>query len=813
MPRCDLQVISCHSNRPSEWVLRKLGVPQSYSKPAAIYESLKKKGCNFVTITDHNTIDGCLEIAERRDAFISEKVTTYFPEDGCKIHLLVWDITPGQHEQISEARQNIYELSEYLRSESIYHGVAHPLFSINQRLTAEHFERLVLLFRLFESLNGGRDALSQEIAHLCLTQLTKEKVEQLANKHGIQPSHKEPWKKSFFGSSDDISGLYMGRTYTEVQEAATVEDFLRKVQAGKAKVEGESGDALKLSNSIYNVVFAFASDKLSLTAPKGLSLIKKVAERFLEGKNPTHLSVSEYVGHITEAVMSGKALDLLKPDEPSLNKELVRYFMDQKSQQGFDEIIRREPTPERRSFCMASKIANDLIYRLFLRSLDQVQKGQFVESLQPLTGMLPIAAGVSPYLFSYYNMHGNRPLLKEVANRFCDEQPPSLKNEKRAWFTDTLQDVNGVARTIRTMTKSGIKAGEDIVVVTSASHLTIDDIPIKNFEPVGEFEMPEYKLQKVAFPPLLDLIDYVEREGFTELIISTPGPVGLTALAAAKLLGLRTSGIYHTDFPQYVRILTEDEALETVMWSFMQWFYAQVDLVYVNSTFYKDCWVQRGIPAERLEILPRGLDTDLFHSDRRQSDFWQKFLEKEGRDPSEVKGPVMIYVGRVSREKDLPFLVKVCKELKNRGVDFTLAVVGDGPYREEMSEQFPEGIFTGVLSGEELATAYASADLFAFPSTTDTFGNVVIEAMACGLPVMVSDIGGPCELVTEPERGQVTKANDLKAWSDAMQAKLQAMPSREEVEAMAARVREERSWDQAFKVFWKHGLEKNDKER
>src|SRR5437870_12489830 len=111
------------------------------------------------------------------------------------------------------------------------------------------------------------------------------------------------------------------------------------------------------------------------------------------------------------------------------------------------------------------------------------------------------------------------------------------------------------------MTAAGAAAGKELIVITSRNELMIDGIPIKHFKPIGEFELPEYELQKLSFPPILQMLDYIQRERFTEVIISTPGPIGLTALLAAKMLNLQTSGIYHTDFPQYVRILTEDSFL------------------------------------------------------------------------------------------------------------------------------------------------------------------------------------------------------------------------------------------------------------
>ncbi|NJK92926.1 MAG: glycosyltransferase family 1 protein [Blastochloris sp.] len=372
-----------------------------------------------------------------------------------------------------------------------------------------------------------------------------------------------------------------------------------------------------------------------------------------------------------------------------------------------------------------------------------------------------------------------------------------MQNTKRAWFTDTLDDVNGVARTIGTMTQSAVNLGHDMTVLVSRHELKVKGFPIKNFPPVGEFELPEYELQKLTFPPLLDMIDYIEREKFTECIISTPGPVGLTAIAAARLLGLKTSGIYHTDFPQYVRILTEDDLMETLMWKFMYWFYAQMDLVYVNSEFYRQCWIERGIAPEKLEILPRGLDTDLFHHKHRSADFWRK---------RGAKHPVLLYVGRISKEKELKFLAELVLALQERGQKLDLAVVGEGPFEPEMKEMLPGAIFTGVLRGAELGRAYASADLFMFPSTTDTFGNVVIEALSSALPVFVSDQGGPKELIRSPEHGRVLPANQLEPWVEAVTGFLREPYSLEQRVRVAEEVQAERNWDRAFEEFWQRSL-------
>jgi glycosyltransferase involved in cell wall biosynthesis len=792
MLRVDLQLHSRFSDRPSEWILRRLGMPQSYSEPEALYRKLDAAGMTHKTITDHNRLDGALAIAHHPDVFLSEEVTTYFP-DGCKIHLLVWDLNEGQHEEIQRLRPSIFELAAYLRQEKLPHGVAHPLVNINGVLTVAHVEKLVLLFRAFEARNGNREPLAQEVSNLCLGALTPEKIATFAERHKLAPAYPDAHRKIFFASSDDHSGVHPGQTFTEVPAGKTARDFFTGLFAGEATLHGPTGDPLTLSSSLYTTVFSFARDKIKRNAPMGASLLGKMAERFLAGQNPTAFSFSERFGHLTESIRTGQALDFVKPGEITLTREISAFLSDAKLKRALDRIIAEEPNAQRRSFRMASHIANELTYRLITQFQKRIAKGNLIDAFQTVTGLLPVGFGVLPYIVAFGQQAPDRAMLSHVARDFTGELPAPLRNEKRAWFTDTLEDVNGVARTIRAMTKAARAAGADLTVVTSRSKLSIKDIPIKNFAPVGEFEIPEYELQKLSFPPFLDMLDYVQREGFTELIISTPGPIGLCALGCAKLLGLRTSGIYHTDFPQYARFLSDDAFMETLVWNYMQWFYGQTDTVFVNSEFYRRRWVDRGIAPEKLRIFPRGLDTELFNPKHRDEKFW----------PARgTKGAVLLYVGRISREKDLQLLIDVLPALRARAEPFTLVIVGEGPYRAELEKKLPGAIFTGILTGRELGIAYASADLFVFPSTTDTYGNVVVEAMAAGLPVAVSDVGGPRELVKNRAMGRVLRARDATAWIDGLAEMLAKLPTQAERLALSAQASGERKWDEAFVRFW-----------
>jgi glycosyltransferase involved in cell wall biosynthesis len=418
-----------------------------------------------------------------------------------------------------------------------------------------------------------------------------------------------------------------------------------------------------------------------------------------------------------------------------------------------------------------------------------------MESIQDISALTPILIALAPYLYAFQSQTPDRRWLKSILVPIIGHLPAGLQNQKRAWFTDTLEDVNGVANTIRKMTAAGVSAGKEIVVVTSRVEITPGAIPIKNFQPIGEFELPEYELQKLSFPPVLQILDYIQREKFTEVIISTPGPVGLVALMAAKTLGLRTSGIYHTDFPQYVGILTDDRSLETLTWVYMHWFYSQMDIVYVNSEHYRRCWIDRGIPAEKLKILPRGLDTTLFNPAKRNEGFREKFSASNGET-------ILLYVGRISKEKDLDVLAAAYQKLRKKHPSTRLVLVGDGPYLKELRETLPGAVFTGYLSGADLARAFASADIFVFPSTTDTFGNVVLEAMASGLPAVVSDTGGPRELVRNGVTGYVTRSLDVEDFTTATERLVADPALRETMRTNARKAVQDRDWSDAFAKFW-----------
>jgi glycosyltransferase involved in cell wall biosynthesis len=274
---------------------------------------------------------------------------------------------------------------------------------------------------------------------------------------------------------------------------------------------------------------------------------------------------------------------------------------------------------------------------------------------------------------------------------------------------------------------------------------------------VGSMRLPEYPDIRLHYPPFLEMLAYCFEQDFDFILAATPGPVGLAALGIAKILKLPFHGTYHTAFPQYVGALTDDQVLEDGAWRYMIWFYSQMDTVYSPSKAIKRDLADKGLDPDKIVIYPRGVDTARFNPGKRNGFF--KRLDPRPDVDAELR---LLYVGRVSREKDLHVLAEAFRKLAKLRKDIQLVVVGDGPYLDEMKRTLKHtpAVFTGVLEGDDLAQAYASADIFVFPSATDTFGNVVLEAQASGLPAIVTDKGGPVENIIPDQTGLIAEAGN-----------------------------------------------------
>ena len=253
------------------------------------------------------------------------------------------------------------------------------------------------------------------------------------------------------------------------------------------------------------------------------------------------------------------------------------------------------------TFDRASELAHMLGHAFVERLMDHGRQGRLLDALQTFASLAPVGLGVAPYLASFATQHKDEAFLQEVSEHFS-WSAGTLAEAGASWVTDTYSDLNGVAKTIQVLGRQAAREGLDLEV------LTCEDGPATeawrtNFEPVGTFPLPEYEQQRLAFPPFLHVLEHIERRRPNRLIVSTPGPLGLCAVMAAKLMGVPAHGIYHTDFPAYVAQMTDNLGLAGLTRNFLVWFYAQMDRIYVPSEAYREGLLEMGFAPERLLVL------------------------------------------------------------------------------------------------------------------------------------------------------------------------------------------------------------------
>lgn len=374
-------------------------------------------------------------------------------------------------------------------------------------------------------------------------------------------------------------------------------------------------------------------------------------------------------------------------------------------------------------------------------------------------------------------------------------------------FTDTLGDVNGVSRFIQNTARRAREAGRDLTVLTSTRFPVPDWPNVRNFDPLIAGRMPGYENLEIVLPPVLAMLRETDRLQPDVVHISTPGPVGTLGLVAARLLRRPILGVYHTDFPAYIDHLFDDAAFTWITRTAMKWFYASFARIFARSEDYRASLEGLGIPRRRLLALQPGIDIDAFHARHRDTSVWHELALHNGMARPGRPVVNVLSVGRVSVEKNLPLLTRVWKrvhaECRRRGVDARLVVVGDGPYRRQMERELDghAAEFLGFRHGAELSRIYASADLFVFPSTTDTLGQVVMEAQSSGLPVIVSDKGGPREVV-QPATGLVLNADDPALWVRSITDLIADEPRRRAMGAAAHAAMQKMSFAASFDHFW-----------
>lgn len=810
----------CHSRASNAAALKALGligIPECYSPPEKVYEQAKARGMDLVTITDHDTIKGAMELVERGfDGFIvGQEVSVKFPEDRCLLHVLVWGLTPEQDEQINklELRDDVYKFAGWLKDHDLAHACAHPLYIQNGRLTRWHIERVALLFRGIECLNGAHAYQTSDSIVRFINELTPARIDALAQRHSISPVWPRSWEKARTGGSDDHGLLNVGRAWTQVlgSDGKKIEDpaeFFRRVMAGESTQSGVGGHSALLAHQLATVGAHFYADRLhdrqSPTAKYIGSRLLKFAGVRAESPSKKRMGAYKVARKMWLGKKAPKPLPILRHLKKSM-AEVIDAYPSLKGRLDPDTWTDGAPLSQHDEMAdFIQDLTAALSKAMSPATVKAFKKRDPAEISEHLISYAILHVAQLPYLFSLFYQNKERNFLEKFEHETA--APGSgvsvLERPMRvSLFTDTFYDINGVCRFIQNVAERAHESGRDLEVVTCTSKPGETFPNVYNFDPVFNMKIPKYDNLDMCLPPVMKILRHLDLHQPDVIHISTPGPVGCVGFLAAKMLKIPVLGVYHTDFPAYIDRMFDDHGMTSICRKFMKAFYSPFSEVFTRSDDYVDALAGLGLDRERIVTLMPGFDARIFHTRFCDPPIWSRL----GVKPETVK---VLYVGRVSVEKNIPYLSTVwkgvCDRLEQEGVEAELVIVGDGPFREKMQRELKgkNASFLGFRHGDELSTIYASSNMFVFPSTTDTLGQVVMESQGSGLPVIVTDQGGPKEVVQHGKTGFVLSASKTEDWIETIVTLVCDHARRAQMGAAAHESMQRYSLDHSFEHFW-----------
>jgi len=314
-----------------------------------------------------------------------------------------------------------------------------------------------------------------------------------------------------------------------------------------------------------------------------------------------------------------------------------------------------------------------------------------------------------------------------------------------AYFNANLRrGQDGVTRVIFKMFEGALARHHDVMAFTSTLPDPMDQIvPMQRIPSVV---LPLQKNYRIAVPGYQLFAKALDAFRPELIHINSPCTLGFGAMRYAHEFNVPIVATYHTHFPTYPRYYGLS-ALEQLTWKISRFLYNRMNRTFVPTIPILEELRSHGL--ERLEHLPNGVDLNLFTPGRRSEAWRQRFNVGDK--------PVVIFVSRLVWEKDLAVLGQAYRILRQKRRDFEMVIVGDGHAREEFQKMMPDAHFLGYQSGSTLAESYASADIFVFPSTTETFGLVTVEAMASGLAPVAAEVGGAAGIIQEGKSGLFAK--------------------------------------------------------
>ncbi|MEA2256764.1 MAG: hypothetical protein QOG35_2809 [Solirubrobacteraceae bacterium] len=731
--RADLHCHSTASELSRLGVQRALGLPECATPPEEVYELAKRRGMDFVTITDHDTIAGALQIADRPDVFVSEELTAWFRGEPQAVHVLCYGITLDDHDWLQAHAGDVERVAGYLHEGAIACALAHPFYAVRAPLTPRHRRRLAELFEVWETRNGSR---AREL-------------------NAPAAVYVETHGGTGVGGSDDHAGVDIGRTFTETPPAATWGELLAHVRAGRATARGEQGCAAKWAHAAMALaVRALGRGESGAIEPRA---VLSMVERVMREGEARGGAIGADLGPDDARALLRAWLDAVGLDVGE--GELIALLQDEDFSHA--DLFRRA----RRAHERRLAVAVDGVLAATTSGGDLAAAG---------AGLFTACVAAIPYAPAAAF------LGKEKAKLVQDSDLPA-QPRRVALVADAVGGMHGVTHTLDEIRERGVPGFEVEVVGTDPN---VD----RRLSAVAEVDIPFYAGLRVGVPSLPAIVEALAEGRYDLVHLCSPGPAGVAAAVIARVMDLPVVGSYHTELAAYAALRTADPKLELLARAAMAAFYGQCQVVLSPSPASDAVLRGMGIEPDRIGRWDRGVDLHRFSPERR--------------DPAVLGGHEgrvdVLYVGRLTREKGADLLADAFLAARARDPRLHLCLAGGGPEEDALRARLGEhATFLGWLHGDELARAYASADIFLFASRTDTFGQVLLEAQASGLPVVAVAEGGPCSIVQDGVTGLLRPA-DATALAGAV-VDLAATPGgRARLAEQALRAVRERTWERAL---------------
>jgi len=557
-------------------MLQAIRCPESFSEPRDIYEQAKHRGMDFVTITDHDSIAGVGELAGTANVLVGEEITCYFPEDRCKIHLLVWGITSEDHAAMQHVAHDIYALAAYVAEHRIAHAVAHPLYRQNGILDRRHIERLLLLFNGFECLNGAHSMTHREVFEPLLEELDVAEIRRLERLHRLDAIWPKPWLKTRTAGSDDHGLFNIGRTWTEFPEdTQSTDQLLECLREGRCRPGGEAGSSIKLAHNFFGVGMRYYARQVAKSDDDSTTMIRRMLG---EAPPPGRIASAAMACRLGARALPGKIGRMLGLRKPARGTRLLGELLissAMKRARGANPLTHalkegRAPLAEHESmFDLICRMDRDVTGGIFDTFATAVGAGRIGEVIDILSTVIAQQALLLPYHFALFHQNQERDLLNKLSKRRGIESGDA---PRVGMFTDSVDETDAAGRLAGDFGRFAELRGLPVTILAASSRPS----PTKywrNFTPVVDTKLAAFP-GGLKIPPVLEVMEWSDRRQFDVILVNSVGPMGLCGWLASRMLRAPLVAVSHDDLPaQMLEITGGDYRLTAALEKYIAWLY------------------------------------------------------------------------------------------------------------------------------------------------------------------------------------------------------------------------------------------------